>query len=403
MIPEAEALTTLLQAVSATEQSETLPLTGCLNRRSATRLAATVPLPGFDNSMMDGYAVRAAETAGPLPLRGTATQPAGLDLQCKLAGPGEAIRIFTGAPIPEGADAVIMQEDVGNEGDSILCQSPVAPGENIRRRGSDLCAGQILLQPGDRISPGMIGLLASQGVASLPVYRLPRIAILSTGDESAAPGSGPLQPGQIYNSNGPMLAALVANLGFGVAEAFHCPDSMPDTRTALARLAEDYDVLVISGGVSVGERDFIKPALNELGMPPRLWKIRIKPGKPFLFAQRERPQPLLIFGLPGNPVSAFVTFHLFVRPALLKWCGAPEHDLRPQTQWVTVMQDMINEGDRPHYIRGRVAEGGFKPVGLQRSDALNALAQTNALLRLDAGQRIAAGEWTQVLTNLTIN
>ena len=292
-----------------------------------------------------------------------------------------------------------MQEDVERLSDDgpIRCLDPVTPGENLRRQGSDLCAGQIIVRPGTRITPGVVGLLASQGIDSLSVHRQPRVAVLSTGDELIPPGQGPLQPGQLYNSNGLMLATLVKDATGNTPEHHHCPDDLHATVAKLADLASSHDVILLSGGVSVGDRDFIKPALLQIGLPPALWRIAVKPGKPFLFAHRSSPHPLFVFGLPGNPVSSFVTFHLFVRPALLKLCGAQPADLLPKSQTVTLCTAVTNSGDRPHYFRGRVEAGNLTLNGLQRSDALFALSQANALLRVPAETQWESGTQTTTI------
>lgn len=396
MISEAEALARILAALPAAPASETVPLAAALRRRAARASIATVPLPGFDNSMMDGYALRAEASHNSVPLEILGTQPAGRDLGLRIEHPAQAARIYTGAPLPAGADAVIMQEDTRLENGRLVCLESVEPGENIRRQGSDLCAGQILLQPGDPITPGRIGLLASQGLAEIEVFRQPRAAVLSTGDELAPPGQ-PLQPGQLYNSNGPMLAALLREGGVAEITQAHCADTLEATRDTLQTLAESHDVILISGGVSVGDRDFVKPALSALGLPPQLWRVRVKPGKPFLFTHRREPRPLFVFGLPGNPVSAFITYHLFVRPALLQLSGAPKDELAPPRQPAILAQALDNPGDRPHYLRGRLEVGRFQPAGLQRSDALFALSQANALLRLEAGQSLTAGTAVDVI------
>ncbi len=397
MISEAEALARVLAALPGAPPTETVLLAAALGRRSAGAVRASVPLPGFDNSMMDGYALRAADSRHPGPIEIIATQPAGRDLGLRIEHAGQAVRIFTGAPLPAGADAVIMQEDTRLQDDRLICTEPVDAGENIRRAGSDLCAGQVLLQRGDLITPGRIGLLASQGLAEIKVCRQPSAAVLSTGDELVPPGSTTsLQPGQLYNSNGPMLAALLHDLGITQVTQRHCADTFDATREALQSLAGTHDVILISGGVSVGDRDFVKPALEALGIPPQLWRVRVKPGKPFLFTHRLEPRPLFVFGLPGNPVSAFITFQIFVRPALLKLSGTPEQALTPATTTATLAQALDNPGDRPHYLRGRLQDGRFHPSGLQRSDALFALSQANALLRLEPGQSLAAKSLVEV-------
>jgi molybdopterin molybdotransferase len=378
---------------------EQLPLASALNRFAVEDVLAGVPNPPFHNSSMDGYALRAADSQGTAPLPVTGEQPAGLDRHLVLT-PGSAIRIFTGAPLPSGADAVIMQEDVDvlqdGELKSIRCREPVDPGENIRRTGADLCRGQRILSKGDRFTAGRIGLLASQGMDSVEAPEMPRVAVLSTGDELAAPGTA-LRSGQIYNSNGPMLCALLAGAGVTNVTLAHCGDDYADTEKALARLMESHDFLLIAGGVSVGEHDQIKPALQHLGIDPELWRVKVRPGKPFLFCHRQQPRPLYIFGLPGNPVSSFVTFQVFVRPALMKWLGASVDETGPQTSLAEVTAEISNPGDRPHYIRGRVTGGKFTPLGMQQSHAIFGLSQANALLRLEAEESLSAGTIRQVL------
>jgi molybdopterin molybdotransferase len=389
MISEEEARRRVLQSVGLLRERN-IPLPKALDRFSTREVVARLPLPTFDNSAMDGYAVVASSSGKGARLQVIEEQPAGIDRELRIS-PGEAVRIFTGAPIPGGADAVVMQEDTTREGDEILVNVGVDPGEFIRRRGCDLAEGQKILARGERIRPTTIALLASQGFADVTIGGEVNVAIVSTGDEVVMPGKE-LDQGQIYDSNAILLQVLVQRCGASVTSAEHCPDQRERLIEAIQRGIKSH-ILVITGGVSVGEHDLVQATLRSLGAKIDIWRVAIKPGKPFLFGQ---VNGCAVFGLPGNPVSAFVTFLQFVRPAILKMMGADDLNLPTVPARLTV--DLANEGDRAHYVRGRIENGTFAPIGRQESHALFGLSQSNALLRIAVGEALKAGAIVDVQT-----
>jgi molybdopterin molybdotransferase len=383
MISEAEALAAVLAKVIPRPKS-TRSLFDSLGRFAAQDVFAARALPTFDNSAMDGYAVQAGSCRSGARLSVIGEQPAGADRRLTI-GAGEAIRIFTGAPLPAGADAVIMQEDVTREAETIVAQCDAEPGEFIRRTGADLAVGQKILASGERISARSVAILASQGMANVIVRDVPRVAIVSTGDELARPGETP-RAGEIFESNSLMLHALALGVGAKVTRREHSPDNL-ERMVEIFRAGLKSEALIVSGGVSVGDHDMVKPALRELGAAVDLWRVAIKPGKPFLFG---RAGECCIFGLPGNPVSAFVTFLKFVRPALLKMSGASDNNLGLPKVSARLATELINDGNRPHYLRGRLQDGVFTVTGRQESHALFGLSRANALLRVAAGEKFAA-------------
>jgi molybdopterin molybdotransferase len=413
MISEDEARTQVLEAVW-TLPSRRVALSQALDCFAAQDYFARLPLPAFDNSAMDGYAVVASSCKRGGRLRVIGEQPAGPDRKLRVSG-GEAVRIFTGATLPQGADAIVMQEDVTRDGTDISLNVDVQADDFVRRRGCDLAEGQMILATGERIRAATVALLASQGFADVIVGGKATAAVISTGDELVKAGDE-LQAGQIYDSNSALLSALLQRCGASATAVEHCRDDRQSLDDAIKRGIKNH-VLIISGGVSVGEHDSVKEALRELGAKIEIWRVAVKPGKPFLFgrAQQSAPSPqsspaerrtrsagessvfasnCLIFGLPGNPVSAFVTFLQFVRPAILRMMGATNLDL-PQVS-AKLALGLTNGGDRPHYIRGRLEHGKFMPIGRQESHALFGLSQANALLRVAAGQSLKADEIVDV-------
>ncbi|MFN2621433.1 MAG: gephyrin-like molybdotransferase Glp [Chthoniobacterales bacterium] len=390
VITEEQALARIIEKVRPLP-ARTVPLIQAREKFAATEVTAKVALPRFDNSAMDGYAVVASACTNGKPQRLIGEQPAGADRGLRIEA-GETIRVFTGAPIPAGTDAVVMQEDVRLEGADVFVNTTVESGEFIRRRGCDLSEGQKIVEAGTRLRPQTLALLASQGIADAEIGGEVRVAIVSTGDELVAPG-GELREGQIFDSNSVLLQSLVEKCGAAVASVRHCPDEAAAIERAF-RDALQFEVLIVLGGVSVGVRDLVKPSLNAIGAQTDLWRVAVKPGKPFLFG---RAEDCAIFGLPGNPVSAFVTFLLFVRPAILRLMGARDDELSLPRADATLVGDLTNDGDRPHYVRGQFSDNKFAPIGRQESHALYGLSRANALLRVPAGASFRDGSRVRVL------
>ena len=293
--------------------------------------------------------------------------------------------------MPEGADAVIMQEDVRRDGDQIFINAAVEPGEFVRGRGSDLTEGQKILSVGEKIQPQTLALLASQGLTEMEVGGAVRAAVITTGDELILPGE-PLGAGQIYESNSTLIRALFEKCAVEINMVEHCQDDQASIEAAL-RKGIEHDVVVIVGGVSVGARDLVRPALTAVGAQTDLWRVSVKPGKPFLFG---RSGQCAIFGLPGNPVSAFMTFLLFVRPSVLRMMGAKVDELSLPIAEAQLTESVRNPSDRPHYVRGELNRGVFTTVGRQESHALYGLSRSNALLRVPEGAMFEAGAVVEV-------
>ena len=330
--------------------TETVPLDEGLGRVLAASVASAVDVPGWDNSAMDGYAIRTADlepAAGRLRVaQRIPAGTAGLPLE-----PGTAARIFTGAPVPPGADTVVIQEHCERDGDWVLIPADTQAGGNIRRAGEDLRAGAEAIPAGTRLGPQHLGLAACGGAAHLTVYRRLRVAVLASGDELVAPGK-PLAPGQIYDSNRFAMNGLLRGLGCDVLDLGLVPDTLEETVDALARAAASADLVLTSGGVSVGEEDHVKPAIAQLGSLD-LWSVAVRPGKPLAFGQ-VGGTPFL--GCPGNPVSLFVTFCLFARPLVLRLQGIAG-DLAPRAFPVRAGFDWPRPDRRREFHRARLATG----------------------------------------------
>ena len=385
-----EALDILLagaRPVTAIEQVPTLEATG---RVLARAQASTMDVPPMDNSAMDGYALRLADAGAPgTRLRVAQRIPAGA--VGKPLEPGTAARIFTGAPIPPGADAIVMQEFCATDGEHVIVKKVPQPEEWIRRRGSDIRAGGEVLAAGIRLRPQDTGLAASVGIKSLPVRRRVRLALFFTGDELVMPGD-PLPPGRIYNSNRFTLNGLAKTFDCEVRDFGIVPDSLAATRDVLRRAAVEADVIVTSGGVSVGEEDHVRPAVEAEGSL-LMWKIAMKPGRPLAFG---RVGEAAFIGLPGNPVSSFVTFLLFVRPFLRKTQGIAE--VAPRAIGARADFDWSKPDSRREFLRVKWnPQGGLDLYPTQDSAVLTSTAWADGLVDNPPNRPIAKGEHVRFL------
>ncbi len=403
--PLDDALAELLGHARPLGRTESVPTFDADGRVLAADLVSALQVPPQDNSSMDGYAVRSGEVARAIEA-GTALPvsqriPAGSAAQPLQAG--SVARIFTGAPVPEGADAIVMQEEAeaaegaagaaAGEGAGLprvrFARAP-QPGQWIRRSGEDVTRGAVVLRAGERLSPASLGLAAGIGLAQLPVAARPRVALFSTGDELVMPGEVPpeaMKPGAIYNSNRFFLRALLRRLGCEVSDLGIVPDNREATLSALRQAAQGHDLILTSGGVSVGEEDHIKPAVQQLGSLD-LWQIAMKPGKPFAYG---RIGDAHFMGLPGNPVSSFVTFLLLVRPFLLKLQGVTALQV-PVTQ-LPAHFDWPRPDKRREFVRvRRNAQGGLDLFPNQSSGVLTSAAWADGVVDIAAGATVARGD-----------
>jgi molybdopterin molybdotransferase len=371
--------------------AEDVPLVEARGLALAEDVRARFDSPPFDNSAVDGYAVRSGDAEAGRTFRVVDEAPAGRPA-AKSVGEGEAIKIFTGGVIPEGADAVVMVENTSGWGEEFELKKAASPGQNVRGSGEDVREGDVILSAGTEIGPPEIALAATQGYGRLPVYRRPEVVILSTGTELVEPGERELEPGEIYDSNSFAMIAQAEEVGARARRVSAASDDAEVLRNAVKEALETADVVVTSGGVSVGEKDLVKGTMLELGVEQVFWGVKFKPGKPLFFGVHEGAS---VFGLPGNPVSAMVCFELFVRPALVKMMGREDKG-RPRIQ-VYFEEDVRNSFGRMHAMRVSIqqTEKGWlaRSVGAQGSGLVSSLTKADALALIGPeSEGVRAGE-----------
>lgn len=385
-----DARAAMLDGLELLPGTETLDIGATLKRVLAEPLVSGIDVPEFANSAMDGYALRSADTVGGSSTALMVAQQIRAGDTADPLAPGTAARIFTGAPLPEGADAVVMQEDCERDGDRVRVRRAVAPGEHVRPRAHDISRGATVLPAGHRMRVQDVAIAAATGTMQLKVRRRPRVAVFSTGDELVLPGQA-LEPGHRYTANNHLLGALLGSAGADVTDAGIVPDDLNATCDKLEELARDHDLLLSSGGASVGDEDHVRRALGRMG-EIALWRIAVRPGKPLLFG---RLQSVLFLGLPGNPVSTFVTFLLLVRPVVLALQGAAS--LEPTKIQVSADFDWPEAGNRREFVRVRVESGadGATRARLypdQSSDVLSSAVWADGLVEIPPGKILWRGD-----------
>ncbi len=374
---------------------EDVPLEDAQGLALAEDLKARFDSPPFDNSAVDGYAVRSADATEGRTFEVVDEAPAGRPAR-KSVGEGEAIKIFTGGVIPEGSDAVVMVENTSGWGEEFELKKAAAAGQNVRRGGEDVRKDDIILRAGTEIGAPEIALAATQGYGKIPVYRRPRVVALSTGTELVPPGERDLSPGEIYDSNSFAIVAQAREAGAEARRISAASDEPDALRNAIEEALENADVVVTSGGVSVGEKDLVKSTMTDLGVRQVFWGVKFKPGKPLFFGMRDDAG---VFGLPGNPVSAMVCFDLFVRPALMRMMGREDRK-RPRVQ-VYFDEDVHNRFGRLHAMRVSLqkTEKGWRAesVGAQGSGLVSSLTKADALALIGPESEVRSGEFVEAI------
>jgi molybdenum cofactor synthesis domain-containing protein len=376
--------------------AEEVPLVEAQGLALAQDVRARFDSPPFDNSAVDGYAVRSADAEAGRAFKVVDEAPAGRPA-AKIVGEGEAIKIFTGGVIPEGADAVVMVENTSGWGEEFELRKPASAGQNVRGSGEDVREGEVILEAGTEVGAPEIALAATQGYGALPVHRRPEVVVLSTGTELVEPGERELEPGEIYDSNSFAVIAQAQEVGARARRITAASDDAGVLREAVKEALETADVVVTSGGVSVGEKDLVKGTMLDLGVEQIFWGVKFKPGKPLFFGVREGAS---VFGLPGNPVSAMVCFELFVRPALAKMMGR-EDSGRPRIH-VYFEEDVRNSFGRMHAMRvslEKTREGWLaRSVGAQGSGLVSSLTKADALALIGPeSEGVGAGDLVEAI------
>lgn len=399
MISLEEALRRVLTDLHPLE-SEGIPISQAQGRIAAESILSPMEVPPFDNSAMDGYAVRSEDVQNASPSQPRTLQivgrlAAGSDSQFTL-GAGQAVRVFTGSPVPPGSDAVVMQEDtqpLPSDPNAVLVLDAAKPFENMRLRGEDIKKAALLVAKGSVLGFAQLGVIAAVGLDQVRVIAKPLVGIVATGSELREPGT-PLLPGQIYESNRIAIASLLRSCGVDAKIYPLVPDSLEETQRSLALACDECDVVLTTGGVSVGDYDYVKDAFTRIGGVIDVWRIAVKPGKPFVFGCRKA---VPLFGLPGNPVSAAVAFQLLVRPALARLRGIL--NWHPRTLRGLTGEPLRNAADRRHFMRVcQRSDGTIASAGPQGSHVLSSLCTSIGLLDMPPQSLIPAGAAVEVIT-----